>query len=43
MSGIADWLDATHYHLCLDTSVLPLPEIAGLAVELICRKRQGGG
>ena len=35
------WDDATNYHLCLDTSSLPLPEIAGLLTDFVRRKTAG--
>ncbi|HEY3282094.1 MAG TPA: cytidylate kinase-like family protein [Armatimonadota bacterium] len=39
MTG-ADGLRATNYHLCLDTSSIPLPEVTDLAVDLVRRMRK---
>ena len=36
-----DWGDARHYHLCLDTSTLPLPELADLLTDFVRRKTAG--
>ena len=33
-----DWDDATNYHLCLDTSSLPLPDIADLLTDFVRRR-----
>jgi cytidylate kinase len=35
-----DWDDATNYHLCLDTSFLPLPEIAEILTDFVRRRTQ---
>ncbi len=35
------WDDAEKYHLCLDTSFLPLPQIADLLTDFV-RRRTGG-
>jgi cytidylate kinase len=32
------WDDARNYHLCIDTSSLPLPEIADLLTDFVRRK-----
>ena len=32
------WDDARNYHLCLDTSILPLPEIADFLTQFVRRK-----
>ncbi len=37
MTG-TDWMSPENYHLCLDTSTLPLPDIAQMLAELIRRK-----
>ena len=39
MFGV-DWLCATNYHLCVDTSSLPLPKIAELIVGFVEQIRQ---
>jgi len=36
-----DWEAASNYHLCLDTSSLPLPEICDLLVGYVQRKTAG--
>lgn len=38
-----DWKAATNYHLSIDSSALPLPEITSFLVEFIQRKLAGGG
>jgi hypothetical protein len=34
MTGL-EWLMAENYHLCLDTSTLPLPEISGVIATFV--------
>ena len=36
-----DWDDATNYHLCLDTSSLPLPDVADLLTDFVRRRSIG--
>ena len=33
-----EWACAENYHLCLNTSLLPLPEIAEIIIEYIKRR-----
>ena len=33
-----NWDDATNYHLCLDTSCLPMPDIADLLTDFVRRR-----
>ena len=37
-----DWGKATHYHLCLDTSTLPLPQLADLLTDFVRRMTAEG-
>ncbi len=37
-----DWTDATNYHLSIDTSILPLPEVAELLTDFVRRRTADG-
>ena len=38
----ADWEDAKGYHLCMDTSALPLPDLAEILTDFVRRKTTAG-
>jgi cytidylate kinase len=37
-----DWTCADNYHLCVDTSLMPLPQTADMIIEIIRRKTKAG-